>query len=84
VTTLAAALGATDPDKATFDTHAADTVYFTKQPKSLERLRLHWGFQIEAFEGLDHALLNGEPRRLAGKTVLAPLEPGAYSRRAGQ
>jgi alpha-beta hydrolase superfamily lysophospholipase len=54
---------------------AADTAYFTKQAKSLERLKRHRGFQFETFEGLDHALLNGEPRRLAGKMALAILEP---------
>jgi hypothetical protein len=58
--------------------------YFTKQPKSLKRLRRHRGFHFEAFEGLDHALLNGEPRRLAGNNTLALLEPGSYSRRAAQ
>jgi alpha-beta hydrolase superfamily lysophospholipase len=63
---------------------AADTAHFTKQPRSLARIRRRPGFRLETFEGLDHALLNSEPRRRAAETALALLTPGGPAQSAGR
>lgn len=55
----------------------ADTAYFTKQPRAFERLRKRPGFQFRLIPGLDHALLNGEPRRMAGEMIRAAFKPRA-------
>ena len=51
----------------------ADTAYFTTQPRAFERLKRRPQFRYHSIAGLDHALLNGEPRRAAGELIRSAL-----------